>query len=59
MQANTDNYKQVNSLPSFRLFAWFFFVPGALLILLAGFGLFSDRVAARRIVFHGPRPTPA
>jgi len=59
MQANTDNYKQVNSLPSFRLFAWFFFVPGALLILLAGFGLFSDRVPTTRIALHGPRPTPA
>ncbi|HYT52560.1 MAG TPA: hypothetical protein VEL10_10190 [Gaiellaceae bacterium] len=52
MQANVDNYKQVNSLPSFRLFAWFFIVPGALLILLAGYGLFGawtkTWVAARR-----------
>jgi hypothetical protein len=41
MQANVDNYKQVNSLPSFRLFSWFFIIPGALLILLAGYGLFG------------------
>ncbi len=41
MQANVDNYRQVNSLPSFRLFAWFFIVPGALLILLSGYGLFG------------------
>jgi len=59
MQANTDNYAQVNSLPSFRLFAWFFFVPGALLVLLVGFGLFSERIAMGRIALHGPRPTPA
>ena len=42
MQANVDNYKQVNSLPDFRLFTVFFVVPGALLILLAGSGLFGE-----------------
>ena len=58
MQANVDNYDQVSSLPSFRLFAWFFIVPGVALVLLAGFGLWSDgrhaHVAGRHV-----HPTPA
>jgi hypothetical protein len=59
MQANVDNYKQVNSLPDFRLFTVFFVVPGALLILLAGYGLFGSTLRAR-IAFHRhARPTPA
>jgi hypothetical protein len=58
MQANVGNYKQVNSLPSFRLFAWFFIVPGALLILLAGFGLYGDRVSTK-IATHRAHATPA
>ena len=58
MQANVDNYKQVNSLPSFRLFAWFFIVPGALLILLAGSGLFSGWTRTR-VAAHRAHPTPA
>jgi hypothetical protein len=58
MQANVDNYKQVNSLPSFRLFAWFFIVPGALLILLAGSGLFSGWTRTR-VGAHRAHPTPA
>ncbi len=51
MQANVSNYKQIDSLPNFRLFTWFFEVPGALLVLLAaselgafhGFGLVVHR----------------
>jgi len=45
MQANVNNYAQVDSLPSFRLFTWFFEVPGVLLVLfsLLGLGLFSRR----------------
>jgi hypothetical protein len=60
MQANVDNYAQVNSLPDFRLFTVFFVVPGVLLILLAGVGLYGDRLAAR-ITFHRhhTRATPA
>ena len=60
MQGNVDNFKQVNSLPDFRLFTWFFIVPGALLALLAGWGLFSRPITAR-VPFHhhGARPTPA
>jgi hypothetical protein len=58
MQANVDNYKQVNSLPDFRLFTVFFVVPGALLILLAGLGLLQG--TSRKIAFHHhARPTPA
>lgn len=57
MQGNVDNYKQVNSLPNFRLFSWFFIVPGALLILLAGWVLLPERM--RHIALHPPRPTPA
>jgi hypothetical protein len=52
MQANVDNYKQVNSLPSFRLFTWFFVVPGVLRVLLAAFGLLR-RPSARQ-----DRPPP-
>jgi hypothetical protein len=58
MQANVDNYRQVNSLPSFRLFAWFFIVPGALLILLSGAGLSGGRISTT-IAAHRPHPTPA
>lgn len=58
MQANVDNYEQVSSLPDFRLFAAFFIVPGLLLILLAGIGLFGHR-AAEIAFHHGARPTPA
>src|SRR6266508_2181232 len=59
MQTNVDNYKQVNSLPDFRLFTVFFVVPGALLVLLAGAGLFGDRLATRVSFHHHARPTPA
>ncbi|HVA32396.1 MAG TPA: hypothetical protein VMU58_14125 [Gaiellaceae bacterium] len=59
MQANVDNYRQVNSLPSFRLFTWFFVVPGALLILLAGGGLLPRGTASKFAIHHGPRPTHA
>jgi hypothetical protein len=59
MQANVDNYQQVNSLPDFRLFTFFFVIPGVLLILLAGTGLFGGRLAARFPFHHHARPTPA
>jgi hypothetical protein len=55
MQANVDNYQKVDSLPDFRLFTAFFVVPGALLVLLSGWGLFG---AGRRISFHLHRPAP-
>jgi hypothetical protein len=59
MQANVNNYKQVNSLPDFRLFTYFFVVPGVLLILLAGYGLFGPPLAGRFAIHHHARPTAA
>lgn len=57
MQANVDNYRQINSLPDFRLFTVFFVVPGALLILLAGYGLFGGALRRRIALHHHARPT--
>jgi hypothetical protein len=59
MQANVDNYEQVSSLPDFRLFAVFFVVPGVLLILLAGYGLFGSTLRGRIAFHHHARPTHA
>jgi hypothetical protein len=56
MQANVDNYKQVNSLPSFRLFTWFFVTPGVLLLLIAGWALLPTKT---RFALQGRRPHPA
>jgi hypothetical protein len=58
MQANVDNYKQVDSLPSFDYFAWFFVVPGVLLVLLAVFGIWGDAIV-RHLPHHHAQPTPA
>ncbi len=57
MQANVTNYKKINSLPSFRIFTWLFVVPGILLVVLAGLGLYGER---HEIPFfhHRVRPTP-
>ena len=59
MQGNVDNYRQVNSLPDFRLFTFFFAVPGALLVLLAGYGLFGNPLARGFRFHHRARPTAA
>jgi hypothetical protein len=59
MQGNVDNYRQVNSLPDFRLFTFFFVIPGALLVLLAGYGLFGNPFARRFSFHHHARPTAA
>jgi hypothetical protein len=59
MRVNVTNYQQVNSLPDFRLFTWFFVLPGALLVLLAGIGLFGNPFAHRLSFHHRARPTPA
>ena len=56
MQNNVNDYKQANSLPSFRLFPWFFVVPGILLVLLAGWGLVQGRRPSETAV---ARRTPA
>jgi hypothetical protein len=58
MQANVDNYKQANNLPDFRLFMVFFVVPGALLILLAGYGLIGNPLG-HGFSIHPAKPTPA
>jgi hypothetical protein len=58
MRANVNDYEQVSSLPSFRLFTWFFVVPGALLILLAGYGLYASRTTEKAAAHHA-RPTTA
>lgn len=57
MQGNVNDYASVNALPSFRLFTWFFVIPGVLLVLISGFGLWEER----RERIHLPRahPTPA
>jgi hypothetical protein len=39
MQANVTNYQQVDSLPNFRLFTWFFEIPGILILIFALLGL--------------------
>lgn len=59
MQANVSNYQQVDSLPSFRLFTWFFVVPGVLLVLLAGTELFGGRIVHELKLSHHTRPTHA
>jgi hypothetical protein len=59
MQANVSNYRQVNSLPDFRLFTWFFVLPGALLILLAGYGLFGNPLTRAVSFGHRAGPTAA
>ena len=37
MQGNVGDFKQINSLPNFNLFTWFFVIPGILLAFLAGY----------------------
>jgi hypothetical protein len=54
MQTNVSNFKQIDSLPNFRLFTWFFVVPGALLVLLAGWPLVTDRRARRASAVPAP-----
>lgn len=55
MQGNVEDFKSVNSLPDFNLFTWFFVVPGILLVLLAGAGLWTSGA----LHFHAQRPHPA
>ncbi len=43
MQAEQENYDKVASLPDFRLFTWFFVIPGLVLVALALTGLFVGR----------------
>jgi hypothetical protein len=57
MTTNVENYEQVSSLPSFRLFAWFFIIPGLLLIAIAGYGLWTSR--SPKATAHHAHATPA
>jgi hypothetical protein len=43
IQANAGNYRAVVALPSFRLFPWFFVIPGVLVALLALTALLAPR----------------
>jgi hypothetical protein len=43
METQRTNYDEIASLPDFRLFTWFFVVPGVLLVGLAAFALFGNR----------------
>ena len=40
------------------LFTWFFLIPGVLLVLIAGYGLWTGRAEATHTAHHA-RPTPA
>ena len=57
MKTNVDNYDSVSSLPNFNLFTVFFIVPGALLAILAGTGLFAGRERTAPEVRPTPTPT--
>jgi hypothetical protein len=50
MQANVRNYAKIDSLPNFRLFTWFFVIPGVLLIGLAGWPLVAGRRERTRAI---------
>ncbi|MGZ4701907.1 MAG: hypothetical protein ACXV98_11900, partial [Ilumatobacteraceae bacterium] len=54
MQANVDNYNSVDSLPNFRLFTWFFVIPGLLMFGLSGWGLFFS--GQHRLTFFQRHP---
>jgi hypothetical protein len=43
MQTNVHNYQQIDSLPNFTLFTWFFVIPGALLVLISLPALLAGR----------------
>jgi hypothetical protein len=42
MQANVGNYQSVDALPRMGLFAWFFVIPGLLIVLAAAYLLVGD-----------------
>ncbi|HSH10989.1 MAG TPA: hypothetical protein VLA10_04315 [Ilumatobacter sp.] len=43
IETRRTNYDEIAGLPDFRLFTWFFLVPGVVLVGLAAFGLFGKR----------------
>jgi hypothetical protein len=54
MQAERENYDKVAALPDFRLFTWFFVVPGVLLVAVALLGLFAGRPDDDAVAQHKP-----
>lgn len=46
MKAQVSNFAAVDALPNFNIFTWAFVVPGALLVLCAGYGLVLGRKRA-------------
>jgi hypothetical protein len=59
MQTNVDNYQKIDALPDFRLFTWFFVVPGALLALISAYGLGAFRALHLPTHHHRPHATAA
>jgi hypothetical protein len=57
MEGNVDNYESVSSLPNFNLFTVFFMLPGALLAILAGIGLFAGRTRTEPVAAPTATPT--
>jgi hypothetical protein len=55
MQVNVNDYAAVDSLPNFNLFTWFFVIPGMLLFLLSGWGLWHEH----EVTVHKAHPRPA
>lgn len=48
MEANLDNYSAVAALPPFPMFPWFFVIPGALIVIVAGVALYRRRTPQAR-----------
>jgi len=48
LQGNVGNYSQIDSLPNFNLFTWFFVGPGALLVAFAALGAWGAYRPRRR-----------
>jgi len=62
MNANVDNYAAVDSMPPMSLFAWFFIVPGILIILFDLYLLVGDYRPSwvwPNMEEKGATPTPA
>jgi hypothetical protein len=57
MQANVDTYASVDALPRMGLFAWFFIIPGALILLAAGYLILLEWKPELSIKMHTKPPT--
>jgi hypothetical protein len=54
MQGNVNDFHQLDQLPRFTLFSWFFVIPGILLVVIAGFGL--AQTGAVHVKVHRAHP---